>query len=101
MLTHDDKNYEIKLNLRVIKQIEGVLEKGIMAVLRESNGMLSINDLTTIAGYGLYNEDGNRISPAQGIDIAEQFLIEKGYAELITLVVEALERDCPFFFQAG
>lgn len=93
------ESYEIKLNLKAIKQIESVLGRGIVAIIRESGGMLSVNDLLTIAGYAMYNADGNRVSPKQGQEIAEAYLMEHGYASLVTVVVEAIERDCPFFFQ--
>ena len=99
MFTYDDKNYELKLNLKTVKQIEAVLGKGIMAALQETRGMLAINDLVVIAGYGMYNDEGNRIAPAQGMDIAEGFMTERGYAELVAMVVSVIERDCPFFFQ--
>lgn len=99
MLNINGKNYEIKLTIKTIKQIETVLNKGLMAILKETGGMFSITELTTITGYGLYNEEGNRISPVQGMELAEEFLLEKGYAELIGEVVKVLERDCPFFFQ--
>ena len=99
MITYKDNNYELKFNLKTVRQIEGVLNKGIMAALRESGGMLAINDLLTIAGYGMYNAEGNRISPNQGTEIAESFMVEKGYAELVSIVVDTLERDCPFFFR--
>lgn len=99
MIEINDKKYEIKLNLKAVKQIETVLNKGLMAILKDTGGMLSIDQLITIAGYGLFNEDGNKVSPTQGTELAEEFLLHKGYAELINEVVKALERDCPFFFQ--
>lgn len=98
MFNYKDETYELKLNLKVVRQVEGALGKGIMAILRESGGMMSINDLIIIAGYGMYNSEGNRISPAQGMEIAEAFMIEKGYVELITVVIDTIDRDCPFFF---
>lgn len=99
-MEYNGENYEIKLNIKTIKQIEQALGKGIISIIQASNGMLSIAELTTIAGYGMHNSAGNRISPVQGVEIAEAYLMEHGYAELITIVIKAIERDCPFFFQA-
>lgn len=98
-ITYNDKTYHLQYNLRRIGQIEDATGKGIMQALNESKSMLSISYLMIYVGYALFNEDGNRVSLEQGMEIAEHSIIEQGYAQVMAEVLTCLERDCPFLFR--
>lgn len=99
MLTHNGKQYHLRYSLKRIEQIETAMGKGLMAELAATKGMFSISDMKVACGYALKNEDENYVSPAQGMQIIED-LIEEDYVKVFQEMVEALERDCPFFFRA-
>lgn len=97
--TNNGNQYHLKYNLRRIGQIEEATGKGIMQALNESQNMLPISHLMIYAGYAMFNEDGNRVSIEQGLQIAEDSIVNDGYAQVMTEVLLALDRDCPFLFR--
>lgn len=99
MIEVDGKNYELKYNMKTIEQIEAATGKPLVANIRESNGLLGLSDLKIYFSLALFNDEGKRVSPAQGIKIAEEIMISSGYSKLVDTVIVAIERDCPFLFQ--
>lgn len=101
MFVINDKEYELKYTLKKVETIESVLGEPLMAVLVKNNGMMSISTLKTYIAYGLKDvENGTHLSSQHGMQCAEKIFESHGYAEVSAEVIGALERDCPFLFQA-
>lgn len=96
------KRYVLKFNMKRIEMIEAVTNMPTMAALRMYNGMLSLQQLKIYLGYTIKEEGADVfIKPKDGMELAETLIESEGYAKVCGLVLESLERDCPFFFQAG
>lgn len=102
MFELDKKTYELKYNLKRIEMIEEATQMPTLAELRRTNGMLGITSLKTYIAFGL-KEEGEEVfvKPKIGMEIAEKLIKQDGYAEVNAAVIEAIERDCPFFFQSA
>ncbi|NBI08246.1 hypothetical protein [Senegalia massiliensis] len=100
MFEVDGKHYELKYKIKTIEQIETVLKESLVATMRKTEGILSISTLKVCFGFALFNSEGNKVSPQQGMEIAER-LIEEDYMKLNQAVVTTIDRDCPFLFQAN
>lgn len=101
MFVINDKEYELKYTLKKVETIETVLGEPLMAVLVKNNGMMSISNLKTYIAYGLKDvENGTHISPQHGMQCVDKLFESHSYTELTGAVITALERDCPFLFQA-
>lgn len=101
MIEIRDKVYELKYNLKRVEMIESSTGVSVMALLQKNGGMFALTDLKTYFALGL-KEVGSDVfvKPKEGMDIAEELIERDGYVSADSLVLEALERDCPFFFQA-
>lgn len=99
MLTINGEEYELKYTIKRLDMIESTTGKSLMAELSSNNGMLSLLMLKIVVGYGIKKIDGGHMSPQHGMELAEKLLVDLGYAKLVAIVVENLERDCPFLFQ--
>lgn len=100
MLEINGKTYELKYTVGRIRMIEDTLGISLMATMVNANGMLSISQLCTCVAFGLREMGKNYVDFNEGIKIADELLEKKGYANITTTVIEAVQRDCPFFFQA-
>lgn len=100
MIEYGGKNYVLKYNMKRIEMIESVTNMPTMADLRRTGGMLSLASLKAYIAYGI-KEEGEDVflKPKKGLEIAESLIELNGYTDICTTVLEALERDCPFFFQ--
>lgn len=102
MLEYEGKRYELKYGLKRIELIENATSSPVMAELVKNKGMLSINQLVNYFAYGLKEEESDVFVPVKkGIEIAETLIKNEGYVSICGIVLEALERDCPFFFQGA
>lgn len=102
MIEIEGKNYVLKYNISRIEMIENSTGKSVLANIRANSGMLSITSLKHYFAYGLKEEGSDVFYPTKkALDIAEQLILRDGYTAVCGVVMEALERDCPFFFQAG
>ncbi len=101
MIEYEGQKYELKYSLKRISIIENAIKKPIMSVVQ--NGFLTITELTACLAYGMKKEGADAfLNPRKATEIVEQLLEEDGgYLTLINEVAGALQRDCPFFFQAG
>ena len=101
MISHNGENYELKYNLKRIEMIEGVTNMPTLADIRRTGGMLSVATLKTYIAYGIKKEGADAfLAPKKGMEVAEALIESNGYANVCGLVMETLERDCPFFFRA-
>lgn len=102
MLEVNGKTYELEYNMKRIELIEQATGMPTMAELQRTKGMFGLSQLKTYFGYGL-KEAGTSafVAPKKGMEICEGIMEEKGYAFVAGKVLEAIERDCPFFFQGA
>ncbi len=101
MFEIDGKTYNLKYNMRTIEQIETVTGKSLVAMIKETEGLLSLSMIKVYFGMALYNEDGKKVGQEQGFEMAEALMIEEGYSKVAEAIVVAIDRDCPFLFQVG
>lgn len=93
----DGKSYDIAYNIKRIEMYENMFGSIIASV--SNSGAFSVPQLRGLIGYGLRFEGGSWVNPKHGMEMAYGLIEEYGYPELSSAVIEALERDCPFFFQ--
>lgn len=102
MIEYDGKNYVLKYNQKRIEMIEAVTNMPTMAELRRTQGYLGLATLKTYFAYGLKEENSDSfVAPKKGIEICTDLIENESYEKVCGLVLENLERDCPFFFPAG
>ena len=102
MIEYDGKNYVLKYNMKRIEMIESVTNMPTLAEIKRTGGMLGLLALKVYIAYAIKREGEYKfLPPKKGMKIAESLIETNGYAEVCGLVLENLERDCPFFFQAG
>lgn len=102
MIEYGGKNYVLKYNMKRIEMIESVTNMPTMADLRRTGGMIGLASLKAYIAYGIKEEGADAfLKPKKGLELAESIIESIGYADTCATVLEALERDCPFFFQAG
>lgn len=95
-------NYELRYSLKRVEMIENVTGIPMMSEMYKNNSMLSVSSLKTYFAYGLKLEGADMFLPtAKAIEIAETAIETVGYPQVVGVVFEALQRDCPFFFQEG
>lgn len=99
MFTVKDREYYIKYNIRTLEKIENILDNSMMSKLASNSGMLSIPDLKIIIGNAIFNDEGHKISPQQGMDMVMGLIEENGYLAINKLVADTLQKDLPFLFQ--
>lgn len=102
MFEIQDKEYEIIYTLGRIEIIEKNLKDSVIHLMSAKEFTLSIAELKTFVGCAV-KEVGSEtyMSIRNGLEIAEKLIITNGYAKVMDYVIEALMRDCPFFFQEG
>ncbi len=102
MIEYGNKKYVLKYNMKRIEMIESVTSMPTLAGLRNTGGMFGLADLKAYIAYSIMEEGSDVfVKPRIASEIAEALIEEKGYTEVCAIVLEALERDCPFFFRAG
>ena len=102
MLKYNEKNYELKYNLKRIEMIEAQTALPTMAQIKQTSGYFGIADLKTYITYGLKEEGADVfVMPSKAQELADEMIMEVGYTRLCSEVLAALEKDCPFFFQGA
>lgn len=102
MIEYDGKKYTLKYNMKRIEMIESVTEMPTFAEIKRTGGFLGITPLKAYIAYGIKEEgEDTFLKPKKGMEIAESIIESNGYHEVCAMVLEALERDCPFFFPEG
>ena len=100
MFEFEGKQYELKFNMQRIEMIESVTKMPTLASINKNSGMLSISDLKAYFGYAVKELGSDLFMPVKkAFELAEKLISSEGYLKVTALVMEALERDCPFFFQ--
>lgn len=102
MFEINGKNYVLKYNLKRVEMIENVVGMPTMAEMQAHRGMLGLTSLKTYFAYGLKEEGSDVfVKPKEGMMMAEAMIESEGYISVNGAVLEALERDCPFFFRGA
>lgn len=98
----NDKEYELKYNVKRVDMIEAVTKMPLMTTLTQNGGTLTRIDLVNYIAYGI-KENGSDVfvSPKEGKELAEELIISEGYAKCLGMVLETIQEDCGFFFQGA
>nr|DAF98393.1 MAG TPA: tail assembly chaperone protein [Siphoviridae sp. ctnNB1] len=102
MLEFEGVRYTLRFSQKRIEMIEAVTNMPTMAELSRTKGFLSLSALKTYFAYALKYQDeesgGGYVNVKKGMDICTKLIDGEGYEAVCMLVLEALERGCPFFF---
>lgn len=102
MFEINGETYVLKYNLKRVELIENAVGMPTMAELNEHKGLFGLSALKTYFAYGLKKEGAEVfVPPKKGMEMAEALIEKEGYIAVNGAVLEALERDCPFFFQGA
>lgn len=102
MIELEGKEHELKYNLKRVELIEATTGEPLMASIQKNRGYLSIQHLKIYFALGLKEADSELFVPQKkGQGFAEDLIENEGYEKTNMLVIEALQRDCPFFFPAA
>lgn len=100
MFEYEGKNFELKFNIGRVELIEQQTEMPTLVQMKRTGGMLGLHELKIYFAYGLKEENADVFYPIKkGLEMCERLIETKGYTYVVGLVLESLERDCPFFFQ--
>ena len=101
MFKINGKQYELKYNMKRIELIENVTGVSLMSAMHQNGGMLSIANLKVYVAYALREVGADvLVDIKDGIKLAEKLMTESDFVTVSGEVLEALQRDCPFFFPA-
>lgn len=96
------KEYELKYNLKRIELIESATNMPTMAEIQRTRGYFGVTSLKTYFAYGLKEKGSDAFEkPKIGMEICEELINSEGYENVCALVLENMQRDCPFFFQGA
>lgn len=99
MIEFNGKRFVLKYNLKRVEMIENAAGTPTMAEIVKNKGMFSVSLLKTYFAYALKEEGSDVFVPLKrAMEIAEALIESEGYIAVNGAVLEALERDCPFFF---
>lgn len=104
MININGQEYEFKFTLKRIELIENALGESLMSILVTRRGLVSLSQARTIFTYALKQIDGpylNAVNSKMTEEAFEKTIEETGYTPLVAMIMEAFERDCPFFFQTN
>lgn len=102
MIEYNGKQYVLKYNLKRIEMIESVTNMPTMAEIQRTRGYLGVTTLKAYFAYALKEESSDVfVKPKEGMEICEALIQSEGYENVCALVLENMQRDIPFFFQAG
>lgn len=94
--------YELKYNLKRIELIENTTGMPAMASFQQNRGLLSVGALKSYFALALKEVGSDAFVPyKKGVEMAEAMIESEGYQTVNMAVVEAMQRDCPFFFPAA
>ena len=100
MFTFNDVNYEIKLNIERLKLYEKLRGISAAAELVKCEGALPLESVETYFGAALLNVDtGLFVGRKEGIRIADELMEDVGYAAVVEMIVNSIQRDLGFFLR--
>ena len=101
MFTVNEKNYELKFNLKRVSNIEKALGgESVAHAMLSNDGMMSVTAILVFFAYGVIEVGSDAVvMPKVGQEIAEAYLSEYGYASAVKEIQEAVKRDLGFLFR--
>ena len=99
LIEHNGSRYKLTYTEEIIEFIEKILGHSVMGSIYQNNAMMPYGDLKYMFIYGLMDYEGKRVSETKALNVWQDIKKEIGYKDLVGLVLEAFQRDCPFFFQ--
>lgn len=94
------KAYEVAFTLGRINLYEKTGHQPIMASFARNGGRFSLDELMSLIAVGTRPlGGGDYVAPKLGMAMAEKIIEANGYNAALGIVVQALERDCGFFFK--
>ena len=93
-------SYDIHFNLESEEMFEDLRGKTMIDAVTKASNFIMVKDIKAFFVVGLYYANGGRIPPSQVNSIASKLIEDKGPIFFTMVVIEALERDCGFLFQA-
>lgn len=100
IITINDKNYELKLNIGRVKALERRSGKPIFTLLLGNDGQIALSDLALIYGWCLKPEGSDAfVMPAEGEALLEQDITDRGYLAVVKDVFMAAKEGLPFLFK--
>lgn len=101
MFKIEENDYELKYDLKRIELIEQATGTSMMSAIASTRGMMGILQLKNCFCYGLKSAGSDTfVQGKKAAELFEKALTEHGYAGVVEIVIDAIQRDCPFFFQA-
>ena len=101
MFEINSKKYELKYNMKRIELIENATGIPLMSAMHKNGGMLSIANLKIYIGYAIREVGADvLVDIKDGITLAEKLIENSDFVSVNGEVLDALQRDCPFFFLA-
>lgn len=95
MFELDGRIYELRYDIKSIEMIEASTGQSIVNLM---NGVPTLNNLKTMIGCALFNDDNNKVSVKQGVEIAEKLITTVGMLKCFTASIEKIAEDCGFLF---
>ena len=100
MFTFNETNYEIKLNIERLKLYEKLRGISAAAELVKCEGALPLESVETYFGAALLNVDtGLFVGRKEGIRIADELMEDVGYAAVVEMIVNSIQRDLGFLLR--
>ena len=91
--------YELHYNLKRVDLLERALGTSVMAMIRQSQGLITLSQLKTCLMYGLRKKGADVMMELVATEPLIDKIFEKGdYEELCKAVIVQLSKDCHFLF---
>ena len=101
MFKINDKDYELRFNLKRVSNIEKALGgESVTHAMLNNDGMMSVTAIMVFFAYGLIEVGTDAVVvPSVGQQLCEQYMSENGYASAVRVIQEAVKRDLGFLFR--
>ena len=91
--------YGLHYNIARVRLLERALGSSIMSIVSNSQGLFSIDQLSTCLMYGLIKKDATaHVGLAETEPLVEKLFEKETYEGLCKAVIVQLSEDCPFLF---
>lgn len=102
MFEYNGKQYELKFNSERVKLIEAAMKKSLMGEWSMTNGMFGLQTIETCFQFCLKEAGSDSFVPQnEAVSIAQNYMVEKGYAPIALMIQVAMQENMPFLFQAS
>ena len=101
MFTYNEKDYELKFNIKRLEIIEKATGKSSVGMMvADNNGIMGVSSVMAFYSYGLKEAGADTfVAPKVAQEICEARMNEIGYMEVVKELQGAIQHDCPFLFR--